>query len=579
MLRDLDPPYPTSTHFNLRCYACERPLALFRLATDRTYAHNLCSLCILYKKALPISSFFRKKFFHSGSIYLPFVVEDIIHSFVCPYDDLLHGGYQLQVQSIQKKVHRHVWSRTLLSGMRPLDNTYGARHMMFHPFENFEQTRNQLGSMFIFHNVVHTSTGPFGLAMPFVFHPNRFWGLLFTRSITLSQDWDLGLIPARPFERVCEFLGKPPFAPCTSLNKITWRWKWITLRLNSTAGLVPTPYAGPLCVILPLKSSYNKITCISLAAAIPLQVFCERLLPFIAVARIKATRLQAWRRIISQLSQPRTNFEHLPQYIKLQQSRNSHAFRQGNLAIQYTVYPVHLQPLALPRLKAWVWKRNNSLNYDAFLQLERRFLQIVPFLWIIRCSRTGLFALSFYDKIIPAPSSKLLDILIPYIFSLGTYGCARQRYIENCGRWSRLANLVVDLIHAPLHFRLPLYLFGDRWNQQDSLARCARLEFALASIGWRIEATHIDQLRLFARTWSALSILFREHPHQAVPRISKQAVAAYMSAACRELDHLLYQQIHGRICSSVAMINLARAWTHSDIPPWVSANEFQVLHI
>ena len=321
----------------------------------------------------------------------------------------------------------------------------------------------------------------------------------------------------------------------------------------------------------------TKITNISLAAALPFRGRCERFLPFIVVARIKAARFQAWRRIVSQLSQPRTNFEHLPQYIKIQQTRNSHAFRHGNYAINCTVYPVHLQPLALPRLKAWVWKRNGSFNSDALLQLERRFLQIVPFLWIIRCSRTGVFALSFYDKIIPAPSSRLLDILVPYIFSLGTYGCAREKYLENCRKWMRLASLVDNLTHAPIHYRLPLYLYGDLWNHPASLARCARLEFALASLGWRTQATHIDQPQLFARAWSALTILFREHPQQAVPRIGKQAMAAYMSTTCRELDHLLYQQIHGRTRTSVAIIEIARAWTHSDIPPWLSANDLHEL--
>ena len=70
LLRDLDPLYPTSTHLHKRCFACERPLDLFQLPVDRSHPQDLCSLCILYRKALPISSYLKKK--HSNqdpSIY------------------------------------------------------------------------------------------------------------------------------------------------------------------------------------------------------------------------------------------------------------------------------------------------------------------------------------------------------------------------------------------------------------------------------------------------------------------------------------------------------------------------------
>ena len=72
LLRDLDPLYPTSTHLTQKCYACGRPLDLFRLPADHCHTRNLCSLCICYKKSTTLFKSYQTKVFgpfaHGGSV-------------------------------------------------------------------------------------------------------------------------------------------------------------------------------------------------------------------------------------------------------------------------------------------------------------------------------------------------------------------------------------------------------------------------------------------------------------------------------------------------------------------------------
>ena len=195
LLRDLDPLYPTSTHLTQKCYACGRPLDLFRLQADHCHTRNLCSLCICYKKALPLSCLIKQRLLD----HLPMEVQYVIHSFVHQQKDLLYGGYQKKILSIQRNTHKHLWSRILLAGMRPLGNTYDARNLMMFSTWPFAQTQHPTNTTLTIYDTVHTFAGPFGLAVPYVFHPNKFWNLRFTRSVGPSGDWGDGLVPARPF--------------------------------------------------------------------------------------------------------------------------------------------------------------------------------------------------------------------------------------------------------------------------------------------------------------------------------------------------------------------------------------------
>ena len=94
------------------------------------------------------------------------------------------------------------------------------------------------------YDMVHVYAGPYGLACPYVVHPNDFWNTVIARASEEAYDFGSGLLPGRPFKIICRFLGRPPVYKGTSLHRILWKRSWIVTRLNSAGGLVPTPYGG-----------------------------------------------------------------------------------------------------------------------------------------------------------------------------------------------------------------------------------------------------------------------------------------------------------------------------------------------
>ena len=177
--------------------------------------------------------------------------------------------------------------------------------------------------------------------------------------------------------------------------------------------------------------------------------------------------------------------------------------------------------------------------------------------------------MSIYKKIIPTPSTQLLDIIVPHIFSLGTYGNARQRVVTNRKRWENIFDAIWKLIHGPIELRLPMYLLKDLNIHHKCFERCQRIEMYFDFIGRRIPPRHINQVHLYARVWNSIGILFQTHRNDIIPRSGVNALSAYLHAACRETETLLMQQARGPMRQQITVHRATRAWVRSDIPPWL----------